>query len=54
MCCQSGELGETDNTDYGGPGVWLPCFNTSVSTNQNGMLLVLADYITEVERQFIM
>ena len=27
MCCQSGELGETDNTDCGGPGVWLPCFS---------------------------
>ena len=49
-----GELGETDNTDCGGQGVWLPYFNTSVSTNQNGMLLALAAYITEEKRQFIM
>ena len=50
---QSGKpAGETDYNDCGHPGVWLPCFNTSVfSTNQNGMLLVLAAYITEVQRQ---
>ena len=48
------ELGETDNTDCGGQGVWLPYFNTSVSTNQNGTLLALAAYITEEKRQFIM
>ena len=51
MWGQSGELGETNYNDCGQPGVWLPFFNMSVSTNQNGMLLVLAAYITEVQRQ---
>ena len=31
MWGQSGELGETDYTDYGHPGKFLPCFNPSVS-----------------------
>ena len=48
MWGQSGKLGETDYDDYDHTGVWLSCFNTSVSTNQNGVLVA---YITEVQRQ---
>ena len=52
MWGQSGELDETNYNDCGQPVVWpFFFFNMSVSTNQNGMLLVLAAYITEVQRQ---
>ena len=44
MWCQSGELGETD---YGGHSRHSLFQYECVSTNQNGMLLVIAAYITQ-------
>ena len=45
---QNGELGETDNDDWG---TQVNAFPVSIQVSQNGMLLVLAAYITEVKRQ---
>ena len=48
MWDQSGELGETD---YDNCGTQASAFLVSIQVSQNGMLLVLAAYITEVQRQ---
>ena len=48
MWDQSGELGETD---YNGWGTQVNGFLVSIQVSQIGMILVLAAYITEVQRQ---
>ena len=51
MWDQSGELGETDYKDCDDCGTQASAFLLSIRVSQYGMLLVLAVYITEVQRQ---